>query len=149
MSDRYVRGRVRGRAADLGFENESPSRPGRVRDSSRRAALLDRSRRGDSVPGRASRLRSRGVGAGGRRQEIAVGAPVDALQSFIPVEQRRPTVESNGIVYDSIDYDVAAGITVPDDDPDYYTGQYWGAHARGENGVVVFLGAPSLHVDLC
>jgi len=82
-------------------------------------------------------------------QGVVVGESVELLKAQIPLEQQRPPVEQNGIVYDFVDYDVASGAPVAESDPEYYTGRYWGAHARGENGVVTLLGAPALYVDLC
>ena len=81
---------------------------------------------------------------------ISIGDPIESLQSAIPEEQRKDSFESEGVRYDYVDYDAASGSWSPDDGSDaYYSGDYWGAHARGENGLVALLLAPARYVDVC
>jgi len=82
-------------------------------------------------------------------QGVTVGQPIDLLEAEIAPEQRNPPIESGGIVYLFVDYDVASGKWVSEDDPEYGSGEYWGARARGENGTIALLGAPAKFVDGC
>jgi hypothetical protein len=80
---------------------------------------------------------------------VSVGDPIERLQVDIPVEQRQPTTNHEGVAYDSVAYDVAAGRWVPRDSPEYDTAPYWGASALGVDALVERLVAPVALIDAC
>jgi hypothetical protein len=80
---------------------------------------------------------------------VGVGEPIERLQADIPVEQRHPMVQFEGVGVDLVDYDTAEGEWLPQTSDEYGYTSYWGARAQGTNGVVSLLLAPTPFVDVC